>query len=191
MTDTSLENHNSIVRQHAAHLLTFVKQYPWQLIIVLTITNQPDKCIPLLSPHTLVNCVYPQFRASIEATHPSAIEDFWIVERGSASGRYHMNVYLASNTPIEQTLPARRWMATTGAFAHTKVYDPAFDNGYWIKELTSLQSDCFGYGGSVIEKAVQPTRPARLRRSHYNALRARRRYRQQDGRYRVDAHSHI
>jgi hypothetical protein len=191
VSNTSLENHSTIQRFHNTQLLKFVKQFPWQLVIVLTITNQPDKLIPLISPHRLVNRIYPAFRASLAASHGSAIDDFWIVERGGATGRYHMNVYLGSDTPIELTLPESRWMAVTGAFAHTKQYDPEKDNGYWIKELTSFQSDCFDYGGSVVLKAVLPTRPARRRRSHYNGLRPRTRYRAQDARYRVDAHSRI
>jgi hypothetical protein len=191
MSETSLGNQRTRDRLHETKLLAFVKQFPWQLIVVLTITNQPNKLIPLISPSMLVKTVYPAFRTSLEKAHGSLIDDFWIVERGGATGRQHMNVYLGSTKPIEHSLPESRWMAATGAFAHTKVYKSELDNGYWIKELTLSQADCFDYGGSIVLKAAQPTRPARLRRSHYNRQRPQISYRAQDGRYRVDDHSFI
>lgn len=173
------ERDQEMVQGHRDRLVQYVAQFPWQWILVLTVSNFPGTESPRFSAKSIVRNAYPKFLRQVQRKVGQPIQDCWVVERGSATNRIHMNVFLASSAPIPQDALEQAWYNAASSFVHAKVYDREKGPAYWIKDLTSVHADVSAYGGSVIHRFDAPpkAKPRRMSKSDYNRARRRRRYR--------------
>ncbi len=172
-----------IDEQHKRQIATHLRSYPWQLVLVLTISNFPRTHSPRATVSRMVKVLYPTFLKDLARLLGASVDDCWVAERGKVTGRHHINVFLKSSVPIPTELPATVWRATADSSLWQAEYDPAKDVGYWIKELTAFEADVYEYGGSIIYQPIiaeAPTKPNRSRKSDYNQARPRVRYRPQE-----------
>lgn len=168
------EREQEMIRGHRDRLVQYVGQFPWQWILVLTVSNFPGTESPRFSAKRLVASAYPAFLRQVKQQVGQPVQDCWVVERGETTNRVHMNVLLASSALIPQAVFEQAWWEVASSFVHAKVYDPKEGPGYWIKDLTSVQADVAAYGGSVIYRFDAPpaAKPRRMRKSDYNRARA-------------------
>ena len=188
MAGLSKEELTEIGKRHMSDVGKWLRSFPWQRVVVLTIADFPGSKSPRASEDRMVTILYPKFLRALQERIGAPIDDFWALEHGDRNGRQHLNVLLSSTSEIPEAVVYDEWRRLCSSDAWQDTYDPGRYIEYWIKELPSSRAAVHLFGGSVVLR--QPaaseswrTKPRRTRKRDHVTEERRQRFRAQGARF--------